>query len=350
VRGRRSMAVLLPILKTIVLAGTFVLIHHKLPLNLLHDVLVEKAWRDHLLQTIPDEQVVRFFRERYDKWHKDQPMLIESTLRRVFLLAFSPVLRYSLAQTDNLIPYRDIINHNRSMIVNLAVSDGDARRLLGCLLTVSAEQSALSRADLPPDTRVNSHHLILDEFAEFTTQSEESLARILSLCRKYGLFLVMAHQTFSQTSERLRGVLQNIGIEVILRLGRHDAEQTASILGTVNPLEVKHTVVDPIQLDKSHPLFYSLPEQWEAWVQAITDLKKREAFVKRPNGQVAKIQTLSIPDAKVHPTLLAAITEAYLKTYFRPQTAIEQELARYRASTTPHTGEYRPKRVVQTAP
>jgi hypothetical protein len=47
------------------------------------------------------------------------------------------------------------------------------------------------------------YHLVLDEFASFSAQSEETLARVLSLTRKYGLFCVLAHQTFSQLSSRL---------------------------------------------------------------------------------------------------------------------------------------------------
>src|SRR6184192_1532585 len=38
-----------------------------LALPQLHDLLVEKSWRDRLLASVPDEQVVRFFRERYDR-------------------------------------------------------------------------------------------------------------------------------------------------------------------------------------------------------------------------------------------------------------------------------------------
>src|SRR5581483_1372077 len=128
-----------PNFENLVLAGTFVLIHHGLPLTRLHDVLVDKPWRDQLLTSLPDEQVVRFFKERYDRWNRDQPMLIESSLRRIFLLAFSPSLRFSLAQPENVLRYREILDAGRSVIVNLALGDGDARRLLGCLLTVAAE-------------------------------------------------------------------------------------------------------------------------------------------------------------------------------------------------------------------
>jgi hypothetical protein len=51
----------------------------------------------------------------------------------------------------------------------------------------------LSRAELPAPERTGTHHLVLDEFSDFTAQSEEALSRILSQTRKYGLFVVMAY-------------------------------------------------------------------------------------------------------------------------------------------------------------
>jgi Helicase HerA, central domain/Type IV secretion-system coupling protein DNA-binding domain len=316
-----------PNFENIVLAGCFVLVHHGLALPQLHDLLVDKPWRDRLLTTVPDEQVVRFFRERYDRWNRDQPTLIESSLRRIFLLAFSPVLRYSLLQSEMLLDYREILDKRRSVIVNLALGDSDARRLLGCLLTVAAEQAALSRADIPASERSGSHFLMLDEFSEFTAQSEESLARILSLCRKYGLYLVMAHQTWSQTSERLQGALQNAGAEVVFRLGRGDAAHSAQVLGRVDPSAIKHEVSDSEVVDRSHPVFYSLPEQWEAWIQAIQDLRPREAFLKQQMRPTTKIRTLAMPDPVVDEHKLRAVESTYLARYFRSREEIEATVA-----------------------
>jgi hypothetical protein len=314
--------------ENIVLAGTYVLSFHHLPITLLHDLLIKKAWRDQLLDRIDDPQVVSFFHERFDKWGKEQPMLIESSLRRIFLLSFSPVLRYSLAQhsVPNVLTFRRIMDSNQSVIVNLALSDADSRRLLGCLLTVSAEQAALSRADLPPEQRPNAHFLMLDEFAEFSSQSEESLARILSLCRKFGLLLVLSNQTWTQASERLKGALGNVGIEVAFRLSRADAEYSATIFGRVNPHLVKHMVADDAAVERTHPVFYNLQEQWNAWAEAIADLKPRQAFVRLPNGKVAQIQSLAVPDPTVSEQRLAEVEEHYLQTYFTPRAQVEAAL------------------------
>jgi hypothetical protein len=129
------------------------------------------------------------------------------------------------------------------------------------------ESAALSRAD--NRTARIPHHLMIDEFSQFMAQSEQSLTRMLSETRKYGLFCVMAHQNWTQASERLKGALQNVGIEMIMKSGRMDAEYSARVLCSVDPMEVKHLVEDDKAEERSHPAYMSLAEQWEKQVQAI---------------------------------------------------------------------------------
>jgi hypothetical protein len=253
------------------------------------------------------------------------------------------VLRYSLGQRSCAIDFRRILDRNQSLIINLALANADARRLLGCLLTVAAEQAALSRAELPATAHYGSHHLILDEFADFTAQSETQLTDMLSHTRKYGLYVVLVHQTWSQASERLRGALENVGTEVVFRLGRRSAEYAARDLGRVTPEAVKHTVADHAAVDRTHPLFYSLPEQWERVVQQIQDLKPREALIKPPSARVTQVRTLAVPDPQVASATVAAVQARYLATYFRDEASIEAELAAINARTRPPTTQrFRP--------
>src|SRR5581483_9543568 len=111
-------------------------------------------------------------------------------------------------QTENALDFRALMDSGTSVIFNLGGLDEDTQRLLGCLLTVGFEVAALSRSDTPEESR-RQYHLIIDEFSQFSAQSEESLARVLSLARNYGLYLTLAHQTWSQLSSRLHGALQN---------------------------------------------------------------------------------------------------------------------------------------------
>src|SRR3954451_606472 len=283
------------------------------PLTKLANVLVDKDYREQLLRNVTDEQVLRFFHQRMDPWGRDEAHLKGSTLNRAALLTRSPVLRHSLGSTDNRLSFREMIDSGRSLIVNLALPHHDARRLFGCLMTVGMESAALSRAD--NRTRRTPHHLMIDEFSQFMAQSEQSLTRMLSETRKYGLFCVMAHQNWTQASDRLKGALQNVGIEMILKSGRMDAEYSARILGSVDPMKVKHIVEDSKAEERSHPSYLSLPEQWEHQVQAIQRLGVGEAFIRLMDDSVHKLRTPTLPPLTATRQQMQAVMDRYLDAY-----------------------------------
>src|SRR3954454_23145829 len=286
------------------------------PLTKLAHLLVDKDFREQLLRNVTDEQVERFFHQRMDNWGRDEAHMKESTLNRADLLTLSPVLRHSLGSSDNRLSFRELIDSGRSLIVNLALPHHDARHLFGCLLTVGMESAALARADNL--TQRVPHHLVIDEFSQFMAQSETALTRMLSETRKYGLFCVMAHQNWTQASERLKGALQNVGIEMILKSGRMDAEYSARILGSVDPMKVKHLVEDEKAEERSHPAYLSLPEQWEKQVQAIQRLGVGQAYVRLPDDSVHTVHTTSLPPVMVSKNAVNEVRRRYLQRYFEP--------------------------------
>jgi hypothetical protein len=335
-----------PAFEQIVTAGVHTLVENDLPFPELRSVLLNKPLRDRLLERVPDPLVTSFFHEEYDRWdERERVTLRGSTMRRLFLLLYSPILRHALGAPDNLLEYRGILDRQQSLIVNLAIQDPDTKRLFGCLLTVFAEQGALSRADLPANERYGAHYLLLDEFHQWVAQSAEALAAMLSQTRKYRLFTVLAHQTRDQVPERMRGALQNVEVSVTFRTGREDAEQQAKIVGDVDPLSVKHEVRDESAVERTHPAFYSLPEQWERWTQAVVGLKKRSAFVKHPNGRVVKVQSLPMPDPNVDAERVATVEERYLRACFAPAPDASVEGA---VSAISSTGP--PRRVARGGP
>jgi hypothetical protein len=287
------------------------------PLTNLGDLLVDKGYRERLLRNVTDEQVVRFFQMRMDQWGRDEAHMKESTLNRIDLLTLSPILRHSLSAADNQLDFREFLDSGRSMIISLASPlQDDTKRLFGCLLTVGMEKAALARAD-NRSTRIP-HHLMIDEFSQFMAQSETSLTRMLSETRKYELFCVMAHQNWTQASEKLKGALQNVGIEAILKCGRMDAEYSAKILGSVNPMEVKHLVDDEKAEERTHPSYLSLPEQWEHQVQQIQRLQVGEAIIRLMDDSVHKLKTPTLPKLTVTRQQVHAVREHYLTRYFVP--------------------------------
>ncbi len=138
---------------TLIQDGVKVLISNDLPLTRLYRLLTDRVFRQQLLRQEQDPDVVRFFRDQFERLPpRDQINQAGSALRRAHLLTFSPVLRHSLGQTGeparlSAADRRGPLGHHQPG----AAATPIARRLLGCLLTVSAEQGALSRAELPAD-------------------------------------------------------------------------------------------------------------------------------------------------------------------------------------------------------
>ena len=308
-----------PQFENILLASVVVLVENQLPITDMPRLLTDHSFRNALLTHVTDPYVVDFFHARFDRWGKEAPLMIESTLRRVFLLTFSPTLRYSLGQKENRLNFRQLMDDGVSVIYNLGGLDEETQRFIGCLLTVGHEVAALSRADVPESSR-RPYHLIIDEFSQFSAQSEEALARILSLMRKYKLFACLSHQTWSQISENLRGGLQNC-LEIAFKLGRSDAEWAASRFGQFDPFLVKSEVADPNYVDRTHPVYFALHEQLEAMAQQLEGLRRREAYV-RANGRTVKIKTQRLPTARCSADDFAETTNRYARELLRPARLI----------------------------
>jgi hypothetical protein len=297
-----------------------VLLANNLPLTALEPFLWDEAYRLRLLKHVADPTITSYFANVYAEFRRSEQITYAgSVLRRAALLTDLPILRHSFSQQDNLLQFRSIMDSGKSVIINLAVREGEASRLLGCLLTVGYEQAALSRAD---QEQRRSHHLIIDEFHSFSTNSAQAFASMLSQTRKYGLYLGLAHQFWGQANQHLQEALQNTGIEVVFNVGRTDAEYTAKELSRIDPLQVKHEVTDEYAVEKTHPVFYNLAEQWQGFTEYLQDLPPRH-FVLKVRGKklkVGKTRHLSAP--RVDPQELAEVEQEYLRRYFRTKQEI----------------------------
>lgn len=127
----------------------------------------------------------------------------------------------------------------------------------------------------------------------------------------------MAHQTWSQLSSRLHGALQN-AVEIAFRLGRSDAEWAAPRFGRFDPTAIKHEVADPHQLDRTHPVFYSVQETFEGWTQALMELGPRQAYV-RIGSRTARIKTLQVDTSGVSLAELQRVTNRYAELLLKPR-------------------------------
>jgi hypothetical protein len=304
----------------LLLASINVLIDNHLPLPAVHLLLTRPDFRDRLLANTKDPFIVSFFKDRMEEWSKrEAPQMRESTLSKIFMIAHQPVLRFSLGQRDNALNFRSILDSGTSVIFNIArIQDDDTQKLLACLLTLGYERATLSRGDHedPESIDWKEHHLILDDFQNYTANSEDAMATFLDKTRKFELFLTLAHQTWDQASMRIQGALQNVGVRIGLRLGHNDANYFTSVFGKVDPKRVKEEETSGLSLlpgEEKHGLkaFLELQGQWREWTQTLLDLPKRQALVKLSGKPTVHINTLNVPSYNVDSERLKDIKRRY---------------------------------------
>lgn len=275
--------------------------------------LTDSAFRSQVLEHETDSRVLRHWHNWYDKLpQRLQSEYADSTLSRVDLLSFDEVLRYSLGHEELAINFRQVMDRGQNLLINLAGLANETQRLLGSLFTVMAEQAAVSREDTQSR---RTHVLVIDEFAKFSAKSEEAMQTMLSQTRKYGLFIVMAHQNWTQASEKLRGAMGNARLKIAFQLDRPDAEITARAFTKVEARTVtsreEQTVVS-----------VSANDQVEAITQELANLPPRHAIVKLPDLSVHRMVTLPVPDPKIDTT---AIEREQIERHFKtPEIVLEK--------------------------
>ena len=317
-----------PRFANIALAALITLIENKLTLVEMHRLLTDSSYREGLLTRVSNPEVVSFFRDRYDRWGREQPLMTESLLNKTSALVLNPRLRLILGQRENGLNFREIMDEGKVLIIDLGRCDGETRRLLGSLIVTGLEQAALSRKgtkERPP------FYLFIDEFQDYCANegSIQTLAKILSECRKFGLHMTLAHQTLSQIGdERLQGALENAQIKVIFGTGRQTAEVIAKELFIPELEEVKHEVEEESQKSRTHPTFYPLFEQWEKLIQLTQSLPRRSILVQLPERQkVVRLNTVTVHDGGSSPNELERLKRTLTQRVGKACCEMEGEIA-----------------------
>jgi len=202
---------------------------------------------------------------------RGQLPFIEPVLNKINAFLADPRIRQMFSSPKSSFNLREVIDQRKMLLIKLDKGKlkGSAD-LLGSLLMAKIQLAAFSRSDIPPSKRTP-FHLYIDEFQNFAS---ESFMVILSEARKYGLSLIMAHQTLAQISEELRSlILGNAGIQVFFRVNRKDAQVLAKEAFEYSGYEVK-------TFWNLHPIFWSLGEEWEHKTEELQKLPPRCCYAK----------------------------------------------------------------------
>ncbi|HSK71833.1 MAG TPA: excisionase family DNA-binding protein, partial [Pyrinomonadaceae bacterium] len=188
--------------------------------------LIERAFREDFLKTGADEEIRYYWQTEFPQI-KGKPFAPLLTRLDTFLR--SKLIRHIVAQKENKLDFRRIMDERKILLVRLSLGaiGKENAYLLGSLLVSKLYHATLSRQNVAEENRPP-FFLYLDEAHHFVA---ESMNQILSGVRKYKLGLVLAHQQLRQfqagEADILASVLANCYTRICFRLDDADAERLA---------------------------------------------------------------------------------------------------------------------------
>jgi len=169
---------------------------------------------------------------------------IEGAANRLQKFLSNEIIRNIIGQGSRALDFARIMSEGKILLVNLAsggkISHENAQ-LLGIMLVNEIFRVAKLRD--PRDPKMKPFYFYIDEFGQFITRD---IARALEECRKYKLFMILAHQHLAQLKKDdeylYASVLTNCKNKVVFGgLSREDAEVMADeiVTGFVNLKTIK---------------------------------------------------------------------------------------------------------------
>lgn len=188
-------------------------------------LLTNYAYRQKILRCCPDQYILSFWREEFDKYSPQlKAEAISPILNKTGLFIALNSLRTVIGQPISSFNIKEVMDEKKILICNLSKGQigEDAATILGSVLVNAIQLTATQRAAQPEETRVP-FYLYVDEMHSFVSHS---FADILAEARKYKLSLFMAHQYIDQVDEKIRSaIFGNVGTMIFFRVGAEDAKQ-----------------------------------------------------------------------------------------------------------------------------
>ncbi|MHB8173967.1 MAG: helix-turn-helix domain-containing protein [Nitrospirota bacterium] len=236
--------------------------------------LMRRDFRKIVLEKISNS-IARDYFQRFDSMtDKSQATWIDPVMNKINAFFSDERIRQMFASsTKSSFNIREAMDTGKILLVKLDKGRlKDAADLLGSLIMAKIQMAAFSRANIPANQRTP-FYLYIDEFQNFATGS---FMVILSEARKYGLSLIMAHQTLVQISGELKSlILGNAGIQVYFRVSHQDASILSKEAFEYSTLDVN--------------------EKWEHKIEDLQTLPPRWFFVKhKVEGGIIALHALEV--------------------------------------------------------
>ena len=195
------------------------------PLTCLESIFYDRAFRNRCLRNVEDTELAHFW-ERFEAMGAErQQTFALPVLNKMTPLLAVPRMRQVFSGEHPLNLTETLNEKGHIFLVSLAVDElHRSSRMLGSLIISSIAREMMARVDLPESER-NPVRLYVDEFENMASDAFEG---IIAEGRRFGLALVLSHQTLSQLPAKLRSVIRNnVGIQILFQCGFEDATTVA---------------------------------------------------------------------------------------------------------------------------
>ncbi len=235
-------------------------------------VLADEEFRRFKLGRCKNQTVVDFWRKEAEKAGGEAALanIVPYITSKLTSFISNDMMRPIIGQQKSAFNLREVMDKQKILLIDLPkglVGEMNAY-LLGMILVGKILMAALSRTDMPSETRKD-FYLYIDEFQNFTTNS---ICQILSEARKYALNLIIAHQYIGQLSkgqntEIKDAVFGNVGTLVSFKIGSEDADflvkEFAPVFNQYDLINIdKGTAYIKLLVDNSATRPFSLKTVW----------------------------------------------------------------------------------------
>jgi hypothetical protein len=193
----------------------------------LRRLLSDEEFRIEVVKRCQDESVRRFWEVEFSSRRQEfEEGPVSQLLNRLDELLATDMIRNILGQPTNTFDFREFIDSRKIVLFKISkgVLGAENASLLGSLIIWKLYEAAMSRADIPVESRQD-FYFYIDEFQNFATQS---FGEILSESRKYRLCMTFANQFLGQLPPQVKEtVFGNVGNLVCFRVGADDGSTVA---------------------------------------------------------------------------------------------------------------------------
>jgi hypothetical protein len=265
--------------------------------------LIEPAFRNQFLATVPDTEVVYYWQKVFP--HLSGGKSIGPVLTRLQTLLSQKSIRLMVSQRENRLDFGQIMDTRKIFLAKLpqGLMGTEDSYLFGTLLVSKFQQLAMSRQAQAMSSR-RDFWLYIDEFDNFITPS---MAEILKGARKYRLGLTLAHHELHQlqrNADVASAVMSHPATRIVFRVGDEDAKKLADGFSFFEPQDLKNLEVGQAIARVERSDF-----DFNLAVPAPEKLDEGEAATRRQEVITASRETYATPRAQVEAALLRAAIE-----------------------------------------